>query len=88
MQQPEHTPPVASTSYLPSLAQPVDPLLGFDTTVPDVHGMNYSDQLFQPPAMLLSDPYVRGELVDPSFFDVSDVPPSDLNLNPFVPPSE
>jgi len=86
-QRSQPDPPVASTSYLPPLAQPGDPLLGYDPIVTDVHGMNYPNQPFQPFMMPFDDPYVQAGLVDPPFFTVSDVPPSELNSNLFVPPS-
>lgn len=87
-QQPQHNPPIASTSYLlPPLAQPRDPLLGHGNVAVDVHGMRYPSLPFQPPMMWLSDPYGQAGLVDPCLFAVSDVSPLDLNLNFFVPPS-
>jgi len=86
-QRSQHGPPVASTSYPPPSAQPTDPPLGYDTIATDIHWMGYDIPPFQPPMMPLSDPYVQAGLVDPSFFAVSDVSPSDLNSDLFVPPS-
>lgn len=82
----QHNPPVASTSYLPPPAQPGNPPLGYDTIAADVDGMGYSDQPFQLPTMPLSDPYIQAGLLDPPFFAVPDISPSDLNLDLFVPP--
>ena len=86
-QRSQHHPPVASTSYPSLTPQPTDPFLGYDTVAVDPHGMSHSGQPFQLPMLPLSDPYVQAGLVDPSFFAVPDVSPSDLNLNLFVPPS-
>lgn len=86
-QQPQQNPPVASTSYLPPPPDPIDPALGYGTVAANVHGINYPDQLFQPPVMPPGDPHVQEAFMDPSFFALSDVSLSDLHPNSFVPPS-